>query len=81
VVWGPTRLKTGTYSASPVLAEGRVYVTNEEGLTSVFAAGPEFEVLAENPLNDYTLSSPAVSQGQIFLRTSSHLFAIGARKP
>jgi outer membrane protein assembly factor BamB len=81
VVWGPTRLKSGTYSASPVLADGRVYVTNEEGLTSVFAAGPEFEVLAENPLNDYTLSSPAVSQGQIFLRTSSHLFAIGARKP
>jgi outer membrane protein assembly factor BamB len=80
LVWGPTRLKNGTYSASPILADGRVYVTNEEGLTSVFAAGPEFEVLAENPLNDYTLSSPAVSQGQIFMRTSSHLFAIGTRK-
>jgi outer membrane protein assembly factor BamB len=80
LVWGPTRLNSGTYSASPILADGRVYVTNEEGLTSVFAAGAEFEVLAENPLNDYTLSSPAVSQGQIFLRTSSHLFAIGTRK-
>ena len=80
VVWGPNRLKPGTYSASPILAEGRVYATNEEGLTSVFAAAPTFEVLAENPLNDYTLSSPAVSQGQIFIRTASHLFAIGTRR-
>lgn len=81
VVWGPTRLKSGTYSASPVLADGRVYVTNEDGLTSVFAAGPAYELLAENPLNDYTLSSPAVSQGQIFIRTAKHLFAIGTSKP
>jgi outer membrane protein assembly factor BamB len=80
VVWGPTRLKSGTYSASPVLAEGRVYVTNEDGLTSVFAAGPTFELLAENPLNDYTLSSPAVSQGQIFIRTAKQLFAIGTKR-
>jgi outer membrane protein assembly factor BamB len=80
VVWGPNRLKPGTYSASPILADGRVYATNEEGLTSVFAAAPAFEVLAENPLNDYTLSSPAVSQGQIFIRTASNLFAIGARR-
>src|SRR4029079_2024592 len=46
-VWGPTRLSSGTYSASPILADGRVYVTNEEGLTSVFAAAPTFELLAE----------------------------------
>jgi outer membrane protein assembly factor BamB len=80
VVWGPSRLKSGTYSASPILADGHVYVTNEEGLTSVFAAAPAFQVLAENPLNDYTLSSPAVSEGQIFLRTAAHLYAIGTRR-
>jgi outer membrane protein assembly factor BamB len=80
VVWGPSRLKSGTYSASPILADGRVYVTNEDGLTSVFAAAPAFQVLAENSLNDYTLSSPAVSEGQIFIRTAKHLFAIGTRR-
>jgi outer membrane protein assembly factor BamB len=80
VVWGPARLKSGTYSASPVIADGRVYVTNEDGLTSVFKAGPAFELLAENPLSDYTLSSPAISQGQIFIRTAAHLFAIGKRQ-
>jgi len=43
------------------------------------AAGPKFEVLAENPLNDYALSSPAISDGQIFIRTAAHLYAIGKK--
>ena len=77
VVYGPQRLKPDSYSASPVLADG-IYVTSEnEGLTSVFRAGPKFELLAENPLNDYCLSSPAISEGQIFIRTTGHLWAIG----
>ena len=78
-VYGPERLRPGTYSASPVLADGRIYVTNEDGVTSVFTAGPTFEILAENEVNEYTLSSVAVSNGQIFLRTAGHLYAIGAR--
>jgi outer membrane protein assembly factor BamB len=79
VRYGPQRLKPGTYSASPVLADGRIYVTSEEGLTSVYKAGPAFELLAENPLDDYTLASPAISDGQIFLRSAAHLWAIGTR--
>jgi outer membrane protein assembly factor BamB len=78
VVWGPQRLKTGAYSASPVLADGKLYVTSEnEGMTSVFTAGPKFEVVAENSLDDYCLASPAVSNGQIFIRTDKFLWAIG----
>ena len=78
IVWGPERLKTGAYSSSPVLVEGKLYVTSEnEGLTSVFTAGPKFEVLAENRLDDYCLASPAVSNGQIFIRTDRFLWAIG----
>jgi outer membrane protein assembly factor BamB len=81
IAYGPERLKTGAYSASPVIADGKIYVTSEnEGLTSVFTAGPKFEVLAENPLDDYCLSSPAVSEGQIFIRTDKHLWAIGTRQ-
>ena len=79
-VYAQQRLKPGTYSASPVLADGKLYVTNEDGLTSVIKAGPQFEVLAENDLAEYTLSSPAVSEGQLFLRTSGHLYAIGQRR-
>jgi outer membrane protein assembly factor BamB len=80
-VYGPERLKPDNYSASPVLAEGKVYITSEnEGLTSVFRSGPKFELLSENPLNDYCLSSPAVSDGQIFIRTTGHLWVIGKRQ-
>ncbi len=80
-VYGPERLKPGTYSASPTLADGRLYVTSEEGIASVFAAGPKFQLLAENPIEEYTLSSIAVSRGQLFLRTDKHLYAIGTAKP
>jgi outer membrane protein assembly factor BamB len=80
VVYGPQRLKNDSYSASPLLADNRIYATSENtGLTSVFAAGPTFELLAENPLNDYCLSSPAVSNGQIFIRTTQFLWAIGKK--
>jgi outer membrane protein assembly factor BamB len=79
-VYGGQRLRSAVYSASPVLADGRVYITDEEGVTTVLAAGPKFEVLAENSLADYTLSSIAVSDGQIFLRTAGHLWAIGPRR-
>jgi len=78
-VYGQQRLRPGTYSASPVLADGRLYVTNEDGLTSVFKAGPKFELLAENDLGEYCLSSPAVSGGQLFIRTSNHLYCVGPR--
>jgi outer membrane protein assembly factor BamB len=80
-VYGPQRLRPDSYSASPVLAEDRIYITSEnDGVTSVYRAGPRFELLAENPLHDYCLSSPAVSEGQIFIRTTGHLWAIGTRR-
>ena len=78
-VYGQQRLKAGTYSASPVLADGKIYVTSEDGVTSVVAAGPKFELLAENALNEYTLSSPAISDGRIYIKTSGHLYAIGKK--
>jgi len=78
-VYGRQRLRPGTYSASPVLADGRIYVTNEDGVTSVIQAGPEFRVLAENDFDDYTLSSPAVSGGRIYFRTTKFLWAIGSK--
>jgi outer membrane protein assembly factor BamB len=85
-VYGPVRLPGGTYSASPVLADGKIYVTTEEeGITTVFRAGPAFEVLSSNSLlgdcSPYCLSSVAVSEGQLFLRTASFLWVIGERKP
>jgi len=84
-VYGPERLPPGTYSASPILADGKIYVTTEEdGITTVFRAGRKFEILSSNRLaNDcspYCLSTVAISEGQLFLRTASFLWAIGQRK-
>jgi len=78
-LYAQQRIKPGTYSGSPVLADGKIYITNEDGLTTVVAAGPKFEVLAENPLNDYVLSSPAISDGRIYIRTGQFLYAIGKK--
>jgi outer membrane protein assembly factor BamB len=84
-VYGPERLPSGTYSASPILADGKIYVTTEEeGLTTVFRAGPKFEILSTNQLaadcSPYCLSTVAISEGQIFMRTASYLWVIGDRK-
>ncbi len=76
-IWGGQRIRPGTYSASPVLADGKIYATSEDGVTSVFEAGSEFKLVAENSLGDYCLSSPAIADGQIFIRTAGFLFAIG----
>jgi outer membrane protein assembly factor BamB len=78
-MYGRQRLRPATYSGSPVLADGRIYITNEDGLTSVIKAGPVSEILAQNDFDDYTLSSPAVSEGQIFFRTAKFLYCIGKR--
>ncbi len=78
-VYSRQRLRSSTYSGSPVLADGRIYITDEDGVTTVVRAGPKFEILAENDFGEYTLSSPAVSDGQIFVRTDAFLYAIGAR--
>lgn len=80
LVWGPERTAQGIVSASPLLADGKLYVTNENGITTVLAAGPEYKVLATNELDEsYTLSSLAVSGQQLFLRTGTHLYCIGKK--
>ncbi|HEY7444648.1 MAG TPA: PQQ-binding-like beta-propeller repeat protein [Vicinamibacterales bacterium] len=78
-IYGRQRLRPATYSGSAVLADGKIYITDEDGVTSVVQAGPTFAKLAENDLGEYTLSSPAISDGQIFIRTESFLYAIWKR--
>jgi len=79
-IYGAKRIKPGTYSSSPILADGKIYITNEDGLTTVLKSGPQFEILAENNMNDYCLSTIAVSEGQLFLRTAQALYCIGSRR-
>ncbi len=65
------------YSAS-LLSDGKnVYFFDEEGLCTVVKAAPTFEVVAENHLDEGCMASPAVSEGDLFVRTRSHLYRIG----
>jgi outer membrane protein assembly factor BamB len=63
---------------SPVLVGDRVYVTNQSGDTHVVRASPKFELLASNPVGEYSNSSLAVSGGAIYLRTHTSLWCIGS---
>ncbi len=69
----------GTYAASPVVSDGRIYITADNGETLVIAAAPKLKVLARNPLGEKVQASPAASGGRLYLRGETHLFAIGAR--
>jgi outer membrane protein assembly factor BamB len=73
------RLK-GTFSASAVAADGKIYVVNEDGTTFVVQAGAEPKVLATNELKDTMLATPAMADGAIFLRSDKALYCIGAKK-
>jgi outer membrane protein assembly factor BamB len=66
----------GTYSASPLYANGRIYLFNEDGKTTVLEAGRELKVLAENFLEDGFMSSPAVDGRALYLRTRTHVYRI-----
>ena len=63
-------------SASPVAADGKVYLASEDGEVHVLRAGPAYEILATSALDEPCLASPAVSEGVIYWRTIGHLVAV-----
>ena len=67
------------YSASPVAADGKIYLSGEDGDVLVIAAGPEFKHLATNSLGESLMATPALSDGVMYLRSPSTLFAVGGR--
>jgi len=69
----------GNFSASPVSAEGRLYFFADNAETAVLEAGPQFRVLARNPLEGKVQASPALADGRIYLRTDRHLYCVGKR--
>ena len=70
----------GGHSPSPVSADGLVYFVSDQGVTSIIRPSDTFAVIAKNELGEPVSASPALSQGQIFLRTHQHLYCIGSKK-
>ncbi|HEX9189729.1 MAG TPA: PQQ-binding-like beta-propeller repeat protein [Vicinamibacteria bacterium] len=76
-LYGPERLEgVPNVYASPVGADGRIYVAGREGATAVVQRGPAFKVLATNTLEDGFDASPVAVDGELYLRGHRHLYRI-----
>ncbi len=66
----------GSFTASPIAADGRLYFSTEEGDVLVIAAGGAYEEISRNPMGEVIMSTPAVSDGVMVVRTLHHVFGI-----
>ena len=74
------RVKAGTHTASPIAADGKLYFTTEEGAIVVARAGAKYEELARNEMDEICMSTPAISDGVLIVRTLKHVYGLGARQ-
>ena len=65
------------FSASPVAADGKIYLSNEDGEIIVVTAGENFAHVATNSMGELLMATPAISDGMMYVRSNSSLFAIG----
>ena len=76
-VYGRRRITVGAaFTASPWAYAGKIFALSEDGDTFVIKAGPEFEILATNPLGEFTMATPAIAHRSLFIRTASRLYRI-----
>jgi len=68
----------GGYSSSPVAADGKIYIASEDGNVAVLRAGREWDILSTSDLGEGCYATPALSEGQIYLRTEAALYRFGA---
>jgi outer membrane protein assembly factor BamB len=69
----------GNFFSSPVWVDGRLFCVSRSGEVAVVSAGDKFEILARNPLNELTHSTPAVAGGRMYIHTSQHLISVGGK--
>ncbi|HKY04146.1 MAG TPA: PQQ-binding-like beta-propeller repeat protein [Blastocatellia bacterium] len=77
VAWQQRIPAGGEYYASLIAADGKVYALSEEGKATVVAAKPTYELLGTNNMGERCMASPAISDGQIFIRSDNTFFCIG----
>jgi len=68
------------FSASPVAADGKIYLSNEDGEILVVAAGEKFAHLGTNSMGELLMATPALSDGVMFVRSAASVFAIGRKR-
>jgi outer membrane protein assembly factor BamB len=70
----------GTYSSSPVAAEGKIFIASEEGKVTILKAGAEWDVMQINNLEEGCYATPALANGSIYLRTNDALYRFGVTR-
>ena len=68
---------TGTYYASPVATDGKIYFASLRGVVTVIEAAPELKIVAKNRFGEEITASPAIVDSKLYLRTARHLYAFG----
>jgi putative pyrroloquinoline-quinone binding quinoprotein/putative pyrroloquinoline-quinone-binding quinoprotein len=68
----------GAFSASPIAADGKLYLSSEDGDVFVVKAGPKYELLAKNSIGEVIMATPAVSDGLLIVRGLKNVYAIGS---
>ena len=71
----------GAFTASPVAADGKLYLSSEDGEVFVVKAGAKYEYVGENKMGEVIMATPAISDGTLYVRTNQHLYALGAPAP
>jgi outer membrane protein assembly factor BamB len=61
-----------------VAADGKLYLTSEEGEIFVVQAGPKFKILSQNPMGEVCMATPAISENALYFHTQGHLVALAA---
>lgn len=79
LIWQERLPAPGDYYASLVAGDSKIYAISEEGVATVVAAKPVYELLSRNVMGERCMASPAVSDRQIFIRSDESLFCIGAK--
>ena len=69
----------GSYYASPVAGDGKIYASSMDGIVTVLEAGDELRVIASNNLEERLMATPAIVDGKLYIRTAGHLYAFGQK--
>ena len=71
--------KAGSFIASPVASDGRIYIVDEQGTVYIIKDGDQFDLLAEIPLNEICMTAPSITDGMIYFRTQTSLICVGKK--
>ena len=79
-IYSQQRIQVGAaFTSSPWAYGGKIFALSEDGDTYVIRAGPTFEILGRNSLDELSMATPAIAHGSLFIRTASRLYRITDR--